>query len=114
MTQQFNTAPTYEDPLSTKGVTSRGWYRFWSGIFRGQPTGPAASVTVGASPFSYTATQGGSVIVNGGSTTQIAISRDGSNFFITGLTAGMFPLSQGDIIRITYPVAPPTVTALPR
>lgn len=114
MTQQFNVSPTYDQPLTQKGATSRDWYRLWSGLFKGQPTGPATGVTVGASPFSYTALQGGSLIVNGGSTTQIAFSRDGSNFFITGLTAGMFPVAQGDIMRITYPVAPPTVTFVPR
>ena len=110
---QFNTAPTYEQPLMTKGQTSTIWYRLWSGLFKGQPTGPVSAVTVGSSPFKYTAPQGGSLIVNGGSTTQIAFSRDGANFFITGQTAGMFKLAQGDILQVTYPVAPPTMTFVP-
>lgn len=114
MTQQYNTAPTYSEPLTIKGQTARGWFRLWAGLQAGQPTGPTAGVVVGASPFKYEAPQGGSLIVNGGSTTQISFSRDGANFFITGQTAGMFPLSQGDILQITYTLAPPTVTFVPR
>src|SRR5690348_10500532 len=114
MTQQFLTQPTYEEPLTQKGQISRGWFRLWTGLQKGQPTGPAAPVTVGPSPFKYVASQGGSLIVNGGSTTQISVSRDGANFYITGQTAGMFPLSQGDTLQITYPVALPTVTFVPR
>lgn len=113
MTQQFNTQPTYEQNLTIKGQIATGWYRFWAGLLHGQPTGAVAGIAVGSSPFKYIASQGGSVIVNGGSTTQIAFSRDGNNFFITGLTAGMFKLAQGDTLQVTYPVAPPTMTFVP-
>jgi hypothetical protein len=111
---QFNRFPTYDEPLTTKGMTTRGWYSLWSGLVKGQPTGPTAGVTVGASPFIYTAPSGGSIVVNGGSTTQIAVSRDGANFFITGQVNGMFPLSQGDQVKVTYPVAVPTMTFIPQ
>lgn len=110
---QFNTTPTYDQPLTTKGQTSTAWWRFWSGQGQGRPSGPISAITVGTSPFRYTALQGGSVIVNGGSTTQISFSRDGANFFITGQTAGMFRLAQGDILQVTYPVAPPTMNFVP-
>lgn len=113
MTTQFNRMPTYNEPLETKGVTTRGWWRLWIGLYTGQPTGPTAGITVGSSPYKYTAPQGGSVIVNGGSTTQIAFSRDGANFFITGQTTGMFRLAQGDILQVTYSIAPPTMTFVP-
>ena len=73
-----------------------------------------STIKVGSSPFTYVAPVGGTVIVNGGSTTQIQFSRDGANFYITGQTAGMFPLSQGDQLIVTYPVAPPTMTFIPR
>lgn len=114
MTTQFNTTPTYDQPLTTKGQISTAWWRFWSGLGQGRPVGPVAGITVGTSPFKYTAQQGGSVIVNGGSTTQISFSRDGANFFITGQTTGMFKLAQGDILQVTYPVAPPTMTFVPQ
>ena len=111
---QFNRMPTYGEGLTVKGSTTRGWYSLWSGLWSGQPTGSVTVVTVGASPFFYVAPQGGSLIIQGGSTTQIAFSRDGNNFFVTGLIAGMFPVSQGDTVKITYPVAAPTVNFVPR
>lgn len=74
---------------------------------------PAVAITPGASPYSYTASFDGSVIVNPGTVSAIAISRDGTTFFTTGVTAGMFPMSRGDILKVTYTVAP-TMTFLPR
>lgn len=110
----FNRFPTYQEPVVTKGVTTRGWFSFWSGLFAGQPTGPTAQITVGSSPFTYVAPVAGSVIVQGGTTTQIKFSRDGNNFFVTGVTAGMLPVSQGDQLVVTYSVGPPTMTFIPK
>lgn len=110
----LNRMPEYKETLTLKGSTTRGWYSFWSGLLKGQPTGPVSSVAVGASPSSFQAPQGGTVILNGGTTTQVQFSRDGSNFYITGQTAGMFPMSQGDTLVVTYPVGPPTMTFVPR
>lgn len=111
---QFNRMPDVGQPLTLKGVLASGWFRFWQGLFSGTPTGGLSVLTVGSSPFTYIAPVGGSVIVNGGTTTQIKFSRDGGNFYITGLTAGMFPVSQGDQIVVTYSVGPPTMTFVPR
>lgn len=111
---QFNRIPDVTTALTTKGALTSAFWRFFSGLFNGTPTGNLSVITVGTSPFTYVAPVGGTVIVNGGSTTQIQFSRDGANFYITGLTAGMFPLSQGDQLVVTYPVAPPTMTFAPR
>lgn len=71
-----------------------------------QPTrGAMQSITVGASPFTYTAPENGTVIVNGGTVSVVAFSRQGT-LVGTGMTAGMFPVSIGDSIRVTYSVAP--------
>lgn len=115
-TKFYNTLPTYEQPLTNKGgkITTRGWYSYWAGLFEGQPTGPVAPLVVGPSPFTYLATAAGSVIVQGGTTTQIQFSRGDGNFYVTGVTAGMFPLAKGDLLVITYSVGPPTVTFVPR
>lgn len=110
---QLNRMPTYGEQLTQAGQTTRGWYTLWSGLWSGQPTGIPSGVTVGASPFTYTALVGGSVIVQGGTVSQLAISRDGTTFYVTGLTAGVIPLSQNDKLKITYTVTP-TVTFLPR
>lgn len=117
---EFNRSPTYQEPLqvTNKGVkpspTARGWFTFWTGLLTGQPTGPAATIAVKSSPFTYVAPQGGTVIVQGGTTTQIQFSRDGNNFFVTGVTAGMLPVSQGDQLVVTYSVGPPTMVFVPR
>jgi hypothetical protein len=71
-----------------------------------QPTrGTIQTITVGASPFTYTASGNGTVIVNSGTVSIIAFVRDGT-VVGTGVTAGMFPVSIGDGIRVTYSVAP--------
>lgn len=111
---QFNRIPTYKEALVTKGVTTRGWYSFFLGLLKGQPTGPVAPLVVAPSPFTYLATEAGSVIVQGGTTTQIQFTRGDGNFYVTGVTAGMFALAQGDSLVITYAVGPPNVTFVPR
>lgn len=114
----FNRMPTYQEALQTgkqkADPTTRGWYTFWAGLFSGQPTGPVAAVSIGPSPFTYTAPAGGSVIVQGGTTTQIQFTRGDGNFYVVGTTAGMFPLSQGDSLVITYSVGPPTIVFVPQ
>lgn len=66
---------------------------------------PIQVITVGASPFTYTATGDGVVMVNGGTVSIIAFGRQGS-VIGTGQTQGMFPVSFGDAIRVTYSVLP--------
>jgi hypothetical protein len=110
----LNRMPTYTLPLSEKGQTHRTWYSFFSGLATGKPTGIVSAVMLNGSPFTFTAPSGGTLIVNGGSTTQIQYSRDGAAYFVTGQTAGMFPVSLGDKIEITYSMAPPTVNFVPR
>lgn len=65
----------------------------------------AVAITVGASPFAYTALAEGTVTVSGGTVSAISITR-GATVVPTGVTAGVFPLSQGDIITVTYSVLP--------
>lgn len=75
----------------------------------------ASSITVTASPFTYTNQTGvtADVIVSGGTVSQIEFSRDGTTFFGVGVTNGMFMLSPYDWLRVTYTAAP-TMTLVPR
>lgn len=73
---------------------------------------PAQSVTVGASPFTYTAAFDGMLIATGGTVSAIALIRQGTSV-ATGITTGLIPLSRTDQVQITYS-ATPTVTFLPR
>lgn len=73
---------------------------------------PEASITVGASPFTYTAPFDGSVLVTGGTISNATITRNSAHS--TGFTPPfMIPLSRLDQLSVTYTVAP-TMTFFPR
>lgn len=72
----------------------------------------ASNVTVGASPFTFQNTVPGNMTVTGGTVSVIEISRDGTNYFSSGLLGGQFFLCPGDFVRVTYVVAP-TLTWFP-
>lgn len=113
MAQQFNRAPTYNEPLATKGATTREWYSFFTGLLNGQAIGVPSAVTPASSPYTYKAAQGGTLIIQGGTVSMVSFSRDGVTNFNTGQTQGMFPISQGDLLIITYSAAP-HLTFVPR
>lgn len=71
-----------------------------------------AAITPGASPYSYTASAAGTVIVAAGTVTIVEIGRGGV-FTVTGLIAALVPVSLGDVVRVTYAVAP-TMTFIAR
>lgn len=105
----FLTLPNYRQAIVDKGQTSSPWYKFFSALFNGKPPSAESSVTVTASPFIYTGTQGGFVIVQGGTVSLIQWSRGGVTNHTTGQTQGCFPLSQGDSLIITYSATPSVV-----
>lgn len=112
MTQQFNNLPTFTVPLVNNGVTSKDWYFFFAGLFRGLAPRNVAPVTPGVSPYTYTALEKGFLIVSGGVVSLIEFSRDGVNLFDTAQTAGIFPLNAADQLTITY-TGLPTLTFVP-
>lgn len=112
MPSQLNFLPNFPVPLSVHGITSKDWYFFWAGLYNGLPPAAVTAVTLGASPYEYTAPRAGSVIVNGGTVSLIEFSRDGTNYYNVGQVAGMFRLNATDRLRITYTVVP-TVTFVP-
>lgn len=105
--------PTYKEELSNKGVTSRTWYKFWGDVWKGEHPASIASVTPTASPFTYQAPWRGFMIVQSGTVSLIQFSRDGTTNVNTGVTSGCIPLSFGDLIIVTYSVAP-TMTFVPQ
>lgn len=70
------------------------------------------AVTVGASPYSYTARRDGYLAVTGGTVTKQEYGRRGV-FTDVGLLTSMLPILQGDTMRVTYTAAP-TITFIPR
>lgn len=110
--QQYRQAPKYEQPLSDGKDTSSWWYRFFQASDVGVPPSGESSVTVTASPFTYSAPRKGSVIVTGGTVSAIAFSRTPPTFYTTGQTTGMFPVNQFDRLKVTYS-AKPTIVFVP-
>lgn len=105
--------PTFNERLTDKQTTSKSWYFFWQGLWKGTPPAPESAVTVTASPMTYVAAQRGFMVVSGGTVSAVAFSRDGVTFYNSGETAGSFPLSNGDSLKVTYTVAP-TMTFFPQ
>jgi hypothetical protein len=84
-----------------------------NGLRAGQPA--VASVTPGASPYTYQTTTGypQQITVSGGTVSLIEVQALGGSFFTTGLTSGTFLVRQGHRLRITYSAAP-TMIAVPQ
>ena len=73
---------------------------------------PIQSVSPSGSPYTYTATQPGSLSVQGGTVSLASYARAGVSLSL-GLTAGLIPMTTGDKVTITYAVAP-TLNFIPR
>ena len=72
---------------------------------------PVQTISVGGSPFTYTAPFNGHVAVTGGTVSAISIIRQGTTV-ATGLTAGVIPASRADQIKVTY-TGVPAMTFIP-
>ena len=106
---QYRQAPQFEAQLvDDKQVTSKFWYRYFQANETGQPPSGETSITITASPFTYTAPRKGYVIVSGGMVGSLQVSRSGT-FYNMGTIAGMFPVAANDQIKVTYSVAPTMV-----
>ena len=68
------------------------------------------AITPGASPYSYMAPSSGVVVVSGGTVSEIALNRGAD--VVTGLLVGAVPTRGGDVVKVTYAVAP-TMTFFP-
>lgn len=82
-------------------------------VFQQESKGGAIqSVSVSASPFSYSAISDGFVSISGGTVSLVQLTR-GSVTINAGVTAGIIPVNFGDVVKITYTVSP-TVYFVPR
>lgn len=77
------------------------WYQWLQSLLK---PGPIAPITVGASPFTYTASERGLLIVTGGTVTALAFTRGGTTIDVTGQQTTA--LAAGDSLAITYAVLP--------
>jgi hypothetical protein len=81
-----------------------------SSVANGSTTA-ATAVTPGTSPAQLLASARGHFTVSGGTVSAIALVRNGVSTTLPG-TSGIFPVSQGDTLSVTYSVVP-TVEFIP-
>lgn len=112
MSQQLNNQPQYNVPLINGKVTSKDWYFFWLGLFKRLAPALETVVTVGVSPFTFSSSVGGFVLITGGTVSLVEFSRDGSTFHDYGTTVGQFQINAADLLRVTYS-APPDMVFVP-
>lgn len=101
--------PNLNAPLVNRnGILINPWNIFFQ-LFFGTPQ-PVIVPTITVSPYSFTASQAGTMYVNGGTVSNISLIRGGVTIFIASSTnavvARSFPMSTGDIVTVTYTVAP--------
>jgi hypothetical protein len=101
--------PDRNQPLvDNRGLVTQIWQQFFNAL---RPSVDAISaLVVSASPTSFTASQRGTVAVSGGTLTAVSLLR-GSTTVALG-TSRVIPVSNGDIVRVTYTVAP-TMSFIP-
>lgn len=91
------------------------WYyllrTMWQRLGGSGATLPAVTAPPDGPPFLYESDISGTLVVSGGTVTEISIVRGTSNV-ITGVVAGPIPVLRGDTVAIVYSVEP-TVTFLP-
>jgi len=108
-------SPEQSSPVVNKAVKDA---YLLSRAFSDMATGDIArsyktkTITVGASPFFYTAPSTGFVISTGGTTVQLFYFRDPSAGLAVGFTQGIIPVRKKDIIGVNYATAP-TMTFVP-
>lgn len=108
-TTQFRTAPTFTEQLSEGTRNNSKWYRYFQQNELGTPPSNELAINIGGSPFSYTAGMKGFVIISGGTVSNVMFSRTAGTFYLTGQTAGVFPMAQNDILKVTYTGKPSMV-----
>lgn len=69
------------------------------------------AITPGASPYAYTAPAIGNLVITGGTVSAVTLTHAGGSP-VSVPTAGIIPVMAGDIVTVTYTVAP-TMTFIP-
>lgn len=109
MSNQLNNLPSFEEPFMIGKINQKDWFFFLVGLYTGLPPKAENPIVLGVSPFVFTNDVKGTVIISGGTVSDISFSRNGTTYYTTGEITGMFPLNAQDFLRITYTVLPTAV-----
>lgn len=96
-------------------LAQKDWFIFFYNLYLAVTEGlpqEEEEVTISASPAIYTSVIRGQAHVGGGTVSAVEFSRNGTDWYDTGLTQGFIEMDRTDHLRITYAVAP-TVTFFP-
>jgi len=100
--------PSTHQPIAGPGgIVTATWQRFFNALVGAPAT--IAPVTVGASPYTYTASQNGTLVVTGGTISAKTLTR---NTVTISITSTNIPMANGDSAIIAYSVLP-TVNFIP-
>lgn len=117
MTVPLQPFPNNQSPATDASPTplAQAWFyllrTLWQRLGGSGATLMAQNVTVGSSPYQFESDISGTLVVHGGTVSELSIVRGSSNV-VTGQTQGTIPMLRGDTVNISYSVKP-TVTFLP-
>lgn len=95
--------------VTPSGTMTTVLQRFFNALV--SSAAPIQTVTLTASPYTYRAGSAGSLAVAGGTVSAITVTRNNTTA-ATGITAGLIPVANGDLVTIAYS-APPNVQFIP-
>lgn len=100
--------------LAAPAVTDRGfftpqWVRFFTDLIA--PPKAFTSFALGLSPATVQPSMAGHLLISGGTVSAVNLRRGAATVTLPG-TSGMYPVSDGDEVVITYTVVP-TVQFIP-
>ncbi len=97
------------------GIIEQIWYQFFVSLWqrtgggKGGAPNPIVNIDVTASPFSYIAPIAGNVWIDPGTYCKVTMERGGDVLSFGYVTRGIFPLSVGDVLTVTYTTYPPVM-----
>ena len=98
-------APNWKAPLvNPDGTASQAWFGYLIQL-GGYAPAAIATVDVAGSPFTYTASAPGTLVVSGGTVLSITLTR-AQMVVSVGFTSGSLPMSAGDKATIIYSSIP--------
>ena len=101
------------------GLISREWYRYFLALLNANvdyaPQSDPVNVPLTGSPLVYSNTtqRPVDVMISGGGMIKVEFQRGAGTKYNTGSYYGMFGLSPGDALTMTY-IGTPTITAISR
>ena len=92
------------------GKWSDIWYRFLVRLAQLSAEQPFEPISLGASPFTYTARTIGHIFITGGTVSARSLVRSGASLAVPSDT--FIPVAANDMVTVTYSVLP-TMTFIP-